>query len=56
MMSFMTSRSGGLFFKMVPSKQTAAEIVKLYFETKFPIPAILIMKKKYPGDATLTKF
>ena len=41
---------------MSTSKQTAAEMVKLYFETKSPITATLIKKKKYPDDATLTKF
>ena len=41
---------------MATSKQTAAEIVKLYFETKSPITVILTMKKKYPDDATLIKF
>ena len=41
---------------MATSKQAAAEIVRLYFETKSPTTATLIMKKKYPDDARLTKF
>lgn len=37
------------------SNQKAAEIVKLYFETKSPVTVIRMIQKKYPEDDRLTK-
>ena len=40
---------------MATSNQKAAEVVKLYHETKFPVTVNRKMKNKYPDDDRLTK-
>lgn len=37
------------------SKQKAAEVVKLYFETHSPVKVIRVMRKGHPSDTKLTK-
>ena len=40
---------------MATSSKKAAEVVKLYFETKSPVTVIRRMQKLYPEDERLTK-
>ena len=39
----------------VGSNQKAAEVFKLYFETKSPVIVTHMMQKKYPEDERVTK-
>ena len=40
---------------MSTSNQKAAEVIKLYFETKSPVTVIHMIQKKYPEDDRLKK-
>ena len=40
---------------MATSNQKAADVVKLYFETKSPVTVARMMRKTYSKDARLTK-
>ena len=40
---------------MEMSRQKAAEIVQLYFESRSPISVIRMMQKRYPGEDKLSK-